>query len=254
MSYKVFFALMLTGLSCIAAEGSKIIRVLAWSERTEPVDIYPKGINGQIAAFLGTEVDLQVTVANLSDPEQGLSEAALAKTDVLLWFGHKQHGLVTDENVERVINHIHDRGMGFLPLHSAHYSKPFQRILKTIAFDRGKPLEGTPGKWAKTANNGAKETIHVLLPGHPIAKGVQDFVIPHTEVYWNPFIAPEPDKKILEGRYEKDLQDSNDGLLWAFGKGQMFYFRPGHETYPIFFQPEVQQVIRNAIRFLALRE
>jgi len=41
--------------------------------------------------------------------------------------------------------------------------------------------------------------------------------------------------------------------LWNFGKGKVFYFRPGHETFPIYFQPEVQQVLKNAVRFLAAR-
>ena len=254
MSSKLFFAFIFSLAAGVGAEGSKTVRVLAWSERTEPKDVYPQGINGQFAAFLGAEGDVKVTVANLSDPDQGLTEDVLAMTDVLIWFGHKQHALVTDENVERIMKHIRERGMGFLPIHSAHYAKPFQRIMKTIAFDRGKPLEGTPGKWAKVANSGARETIHIAAPGHPITKGVKDFEIPKTEVYWNPFIVPAPDLKILEGRYANDMQDGSDGLLWKFGKGKVFYFRPGHETYPIYFQPEVQQILKNAVRFLALAE
>lgn len=254
MRRKFLVAFIISAVAGCSAEGPKTIRVLAWSERTEPKDVYPQGINGQFAAFLGADGDVRVTVANLADPEQGLTEDALAKTDVLIWFGHQKHALVTDENVERVMKHIRERGMGFLPIHSAHYAKPFQRIMKTIAFDRGKPLEGTPGKWTKVANSGATETIHVAAPGHPIAKGVKDFEIPKTEVYWNPFIIPTPDVKILEGRYANDMQDGSDGLLWKFGKGKVFYFRPGHETYPIYFQPEVQQVLKNAVRYLALAE
>ena len=252
MRFNVIVPLLLSLGSGFCAEGSKPVRVLAWSERTEPKDVYPNGINGQFAAFLGGGSEVTVTVANLDDPDQGLSEEALAKTDVLIWFGHKNHALVTDENVERIMRHIRDRGMGFMPIHSAHYAKPFQRIMKTIAFDRGKPLEGTPGKWAKVQNSGASETIHVVAPNHPITKGVKDFVVPKTEVYWNPFIVPAPDAKILEGRYENDMQDGSDGLLWNFGKGKVFYFRPGHETYPIYFQPEVQQVLKNAVRYLAM--
>ena len=254
MCSKLYIVFFLSALAGLSAEGSRTVRVLAWSERTEPKDVYPQGINGQFASFLGAEGDVKVTVANLADPEQGLTEEALSKTDVLIWFGHKKHALVTDENVERIMKHIRERGMGFLPIHSAHYAKPFQRIMKTIAFDRGKPLEGTPGKWAKVANSGATETIHVAAPEHPIAKGVKDFEIAKTEVYWNPFIIPTPDVKILEGRYANDMQDGNDGLLWKFGKGKVFYFRPGHETYPIYFQPEVQRILKNAVRYLALAE
>lgn len=252
MSLQAALPFLLFATLALSAEGPKSVRVLAWSERSEPKEVYPNGINGQFAAFLSNEPDMQVTVANLQDAEQGLSEAVLLKTDVLIWFGHKNHALVTDESVERVMKHVRERGMGFLPIHSAHYAKPFQRIMKTIAFDRGQPLLTTPGKWAKVQNSGASETIHVAAPGHPIAKGVTDFVIPKTEVYWNPFIVPTPDVKILEGRYANDMQDGSDGLLWQFGKGQVFYFRPGHETYPIYFQAEVQQILKNAIRFLAL--
>ena len=64
------------------------ITVLAWSERTEPVDVYPDGINGQIQAFLKTDKDIAVKVAQLSDPDQGLSEEELAAADVVTWFGH----------------------------------------------------------------------------------------------------------------------------------------------------------------------
>jgi trehalose utilization protein len=56
---------------------------------------------------------------------------------------------------------------------------------------------------------------------------------------------------ILEGRYEGGAQDGQDGLLWFLGNGRIFYFRPGQETYPIFFQPEVRHVLRNAVRYLA---
>ena len=246
-----FLTLLIFTSLCFAAEGSNSIRVLAWSERTEPASVYPNGINGQFAAFLKEEKQIVVTTANLSDPEQGLSERVLASTDVLIWFGHKQHALVTDENVERIMKQVRERGMGFLPIHSAHYSKPFQRIMKTIAMDRGTPLTGTPGKWDHVKAAGDPETIHVLTPEHPIARGVKDFLIPQTETYWNPFIVPPPDVKILAGQYKGDFQDGSDGMLWKYGKGEVFYFRPGHETYPIYFQPEVQQILKNAIRYLA---
>ena len=102
MSLKIALPFLLFAVVPFAAEGPKPIRVLAWSERSEPKEVYPQGINGQFAAFLQSEADMQVTVANLQDAEQGLSELALAKTDVLIWFGHKNHALVTDESVERV--------------------------------------------------------------------------------------------------------------------------------------------------------
>ena len=39
------------------------------------------------------------------------------------------------------------------------------------------------------------------------------------------------------------------GCCYHRGMGKIFYFRPGHETYPIYFQPEVQQVIINGVNW-----
>ena len=70
-------------------------------------------------------------------------------------------------------------------------------------------------------------------------------------MYINPFNVPPPDLKVLEGVWAGGEQHGSDGMIWTVGKGRIFYFRPGHETYPIYFQPEVQQVIRNVVRWLA---
>jgi len=37
------------------------------------------------------------------------------------------------------------------------------------------------------------------------------------------------------------------GMTWHRGQGKIFYFRPGHETYPTFYNPNVLKIIRNAI-------
>jgi trehalose utilization protein len=245
-----FVWLLALSLPCVFAQAQDKIRVLAWSERSEPADVYPRGINGQFAEFLKSEKDIVVKTANITDPEQGLSEEALAAADVVIWFGHKMHARVTDENVDRVLRHIRTRGMGFMPIHSSHYSKPFQKLMVRIAEEKGVHLDDTPGKWAKVRNEGAAETIQVIAPRHPIAHGITEFTIPKTETYWNPFVVPPPDTKIFAGRSDNGMQDGSDGLLWRYGKGQVFYFRPGHETYPIYFQPEVQRVLKNAVRFL----
>jgi trehalose utilization protein len=246
----------LTAFSAAAGlpTGAKtVIRVTAWSERTEPVEIYPDGINGALVRMLAGEKGIMAKAANLADPGQGLTEEALGNTDVLISFGHKRHKVVSDENVDRILRRIEQGGMGYLPIHSSHYALAFQKIMTLLAERRGAPLEGTPGKWGKVRNEGKAELIHVLEPKHPIAKGITDFTIPRTEAYLNPFNVPPSDLKILEGRYEGGAQDGSDGLLWNFGKGKVFYFRPGHETYPIYFQAEVQQVLKNAVRFLAAR-
>ena len=245
------FSLLSVVLTPLPAGAARNVRVMVWSERTEPKEVYPDGINGLLAAVLNRDKGVHAIAANLSDEGQGLSEEALKETDVLISFGHKHHKLITDENVDRIVRHVEQRGMGYLPIHSSHYARAFQKIMQTIAERRGKPLEGTPGKWARVRNEAKPVLIHVLEPKHPIAKGVPDFTIPKTETYWNPFNVPAPDLKILEGRYEGDQQDGSDGLLWQFGKGKVFYLQAGHETYPTYFQAEVQQIIRNAVRFLS---
>lgn len=228
------------------------IRVLCWSERTEPASVYPNGINGALVEMLLRDPDVAAKYANLNDAEQGLSQAALDKTDVLIWFGHEKHADVTAEHVSRVVKRV-EAGMGFIALHSAHYSHPFQQMLLAIAAQKNTPLQGTPGSWGKVTDSGKPEHIHILDPKHPIAHGVKDFTIPRTETYFNPFNVPAPDAKILEGKYDGGEQDGNDGLLWTLGSGKVFYLRPGHETYPIYYQPPVQRMLRNAVHFLAGR-
>src|SRR5687768_9774909 len=62
----------------------KTVRVLLWSEQTEPRDVYPEGISGALAKYLNGQRGFTAKTAQLDDPEAGLSEAALAETDVLV--------------------------------------------------------------------------------------------------------------------------------------------------------------------------
>jgi trehalose utilization protein len=100
-------------------------------------------------------------------------------------------------------------------------------------------------------NDGKPSHVRTLLPGHPIAEGVPGrFDIPRTEMYDAPFHVPTPDAVVFEERWDAGEQFPA-GCVWNLGKGKVFYFRPGHETYPIFMQPEVQRVLENAVRWLA---
>jgi trehalose utilization protein len=216
-----------------------MVRVLAWSEMTEPADVYPKGINGALADYLNTCKGITATTAQIDDPDQGVSTAALAETDVVMWFGHKRHGDVTDETVARVVNAVKDRGAGYLALHSSHFAKPLKALLGTACSFRTYIHDGKPGR------------ILVTAPDHPIAKGVEDFVIPHEEWYGEPFEVPTPEAIVVGGVYNDDTELTRDGLVWTVGKGRVFYFRPGHETYPIFNMPPVRRIIENGVRWLA---
>ena len=220
-----------------------MIRVTVWNEfRHEKTDeavkaVYPRGIHQAIADFLGKEEDIAVTVATLDQPECGLTQQTVDATDVMLWWGHMAHGEVPDEIVERVKNAVH-AGMGLIVLHSGHHSKIFRALM------------GTPCSlgWRE---DGDFERVWVVDPSHPIARGLgRFFELPHVETYTEPFSIPEPEKLVLAGWYEGG-ELFRSGCCWQRGHGKIFYFHPGHETFPIYYDPTVQLVIKNAVRWAA---
>lgn len=227
----------------LAAAPRKTIRVLVWSERTEPVAIYPNGINGAIADALKKDKSLSVKTANLADPDLGVSDAVLDETDVLIWFGHQKHAQVTKEAIDRIVRHVKEKGMGYLPVHSSHFALPFKAVLNQIQETKD------VGAWKDYINDGKPTEIVVLGPRHPIAKGVKGFTIPKTERYDEPFQVPGPEAVVFGGTYA-DGRHARQGLCWTVGKGRVFYWRPGHEEYPIFFMPEVQKILKNAVHWL----
>ncbi len=216
------------------------LKVLNWSEVTEPKAVYPEGINGAVCAALKELGDVECRLADINMPEQGLSEDNLAWADVLTWFGHARHGDVEQVYVDRVVKHAKERGMGFVPLHSAHYSKPFQALMGTSCGLGGWREDDMP------------EYITIKAPDHPVAEGVSDFVIPKTEMYAEPFDIPEPDLVVFEGRWDKG-EWFRSGCCFTKGKARIFYFRPGHETLPIFFQPEIKRLLTNAVEWVGNR-
>ncbi len=217
------------------------IRALVWGENihehTNPAvgRIYPDGMHNVIAAALREDPGIEADTATLQEPEHGLSEARLERTDALVWWGHTAHGQVTDSVVERVQHRVWE-GMGLIVLHSGHFSKIFQRLM------------GTPCslKWREA---GERERIWVVNRTHLIAQGVGDSIdIPQTEMYGEPFTVPEPMETVFVTWYEGG-EVLRSGMTWRRGGGRIFYFAPGHETYPIYHQPEIRQVLRNAVRW-----
>jgi len=222
----------------------KKIRVTVWNEgrheKTHPAvaKVYPKGIHGQIAAALAKQGDFAVTTATLDqDEEHGLSEKLLAKTDVLTWWGHMAHSDVKDAIVDRVQKHVL-QGMGLIVLHSGHYSKIFRRLMGT----------GCGLKWREA---GEMERLWVVSPSHPIVRGLGQYIeLPHTEMYGELFDIPQPDELVFISWFEGgDVFRS--GCCWNRGSGKVFYFRPGHETFPIYYNKNVIQVLANACRWAA---
>jgi len=220
--------------------GKPSIRVLAWSEWSEPKKVYPKGIHGEIADYLNTASGITARTAQLSDPEQGLSEAALAECDVLVWFGHVNHNDVSDESVQRIVRRVREEAMGFVPLHSSHMSRPLAA------------LTGRSGRIAAWREEGEWQRIEVRDPYHPVALGVAEFVVPHDEMYSEPFDISEPDSVVFYSHFQGG-EEFRSGCAWTFGKGKVFYFQPGHETYPVFQQAEIRKVIANAVKWCGSR-
>jgi trehalose utilization protein len=219
------------------------VRVLIWNEhrheKTNPraAELYPQGMHETLAASLRKDERLVVQTATLDEPGHGLSDERLAETDVLVWWGHIAHGEVADEPVERVVKHVWN-GMGAVFLHSAHFSKPFKRLMGT----------GCDLKWREADE---REVLWVTRPGHPLVDGIEDrIVLPTEEMYGEHFDVPDPDELVMISSFAGG-EVCRSLMTWQRGAGRIVYFRPGHETYPTYHHPQVQQVIRNACRWSA---
>lgn len=218
------------------------IRVLVWSERTEPQGVYPSGINGVVADSLNKRDGIVAHTAQITDTEQGLGEDTLSKIDVLVWWGHGRHNDVTDGSVARVVRHLTARGMGFIPLHSSHHSRPFKALMGTSC---------DLGGWRE---DGRASHLYVADPKHPIASGMPQYVvIPQEEMYAEWFVIPPPDELVFLSSFLGGSEVFRSGCCWQRGAGRIFYFQPGHETYPVYFQEELQTIIANAVAWTAGR-
>ena len=219
----------------------KTINVTIWNEfrhektRVQAKELYPDGIHSFIKAFLSDCEDMNITLAALDDPDQGLPDEVLESTDVLLWWGHRYHNEVSDELTRKIQERVYLGKMGFIALHSAHLAKPFRAII------------GTSGNlsWGRTQ----KEIVWNMMPAHEIAAEIPDhFVIDSEELYSEPFYIPQPDALVFGGWFE-DGHIMRSGACFYRGVGKVFYFQPGHETCRAFYHPCVQQIIKNAIRW-----
>ncbi|BFT74538.1 ThuA domain-containing protein [Paenibacillus sp. P36] len=216
-------------------------RVLIWNEyRHEQINekvkaIYPKGIHHAIGEGLGS--GLEIGYATLEEDEHGLSEERLNETDVLIWWGHKAHREVTDEIVERVYKRVL-AGMGLIVLHSGHFSKIFKKLMGTTC----------NLKWREADE---KERLWVVAPGHPIAEGIGEYIeLEQEEMYGESFEIPTPDELIFVSWFEGG-EVFRSGCTYQRGQGKIFYFRPGHETYPTYYNEQIRTVIRNAVHWAA---
>jgi trehalose utilization protein len=223
------------------------MRVTVWGENVHErrdasvAAIYPEGMHETIAAglreLLGAEAEVQT--ATLDQPDQGLGPDVLASTDVLTWWGHAAHGQVSDELVARICARV-GGGMGLLALHSAHYSKVFRALMGTTCSLR----------WR---NDGRRELVWTVAPGHPIAEGVPEvFAIPRQEMYGEFFDIPPPEALVFISAFEGG-EVFRSGCCYTRGRGRVFYFSPGDQEYPVYHQPEVRRVLANAARWACPR-
>jgi trehalose utilization protein len=271
------------------------IRVLVWDEQQpEQKQGYGEKFLGEtLAAQLAKLPGLSVKTAKLDEADQGLSDAALDATDVLIFWCHRRVKDQDDARMEAVVKRVMEGKLGFIGLHSAHWAKPFVRLMqertKADAVKALPAAERATAKWAflndapyykgvgRAArvtpfvekgegnvykltlpacvfpvyrNDGMPSHVATLLPQHPIAAGLPaQWDIPRTEMYGEPFHVPTPDEVVFEEKWDKG-EHFRSGCVWQVGKGRVFYFRPGHETYGIFQQAETQRVVENAVRWM----
>jgi trehalose utilization protein len=219
------------------------MRVTVWGENVHEqrdpsvAAIYPDGMHETIAAGLRERLgdEAEVRTATLDQPEQGLSAEVLGSTDVLTWWGHAAHEQVSDELVARICARV-GGGMGLVALHSAHYSKVFRALMGTTCSLR----------WR---NDGRRELVWTVAPDHPVAEGVPEvFAIPRQEMYGEFFDVPPPETLVFISAFEGG-EVFRSGCCYTRGRGRVFYFSPGDQEYPVYHQPEVRQVLANAVRW-----
>jgi trehalose utilization protein len=197
--------------------------------------IYPDGMHAEIARALAerTRRPLAIRTATLDDPGHGLAGGVLDETDVLVWWGHRAHDELPDALAERIEARVH-AGMGFVALHSASRSKPFLRLMGTACSYR----------WREADD---RELIWVVAPGHAIARGLPPVIeLPHHEMYGEPFAIPEPDELVLVSWFSGG-EVFRSGCCWRRGAGRIAYLGAGHQEWPVFHQPEIRQLLANAV-------
>ena len=217
-----------------------MIRITVWNEYKHEREyenirkVYPEGIHGCIAGFLGKEEDLAVRTATFDMLEHGLTEDVLRETDVLIIWSHALQDEFSNEVAERVQRHVL-AGMGLIALHSAHYSKVMKMLLGT----------SMTLKW----RHGDSEKLWCTAPAHPIDKGVPEMIeLPVEEMYGEFFDIPKPDDVVFTGWFSGG-EVFRSGCTFSRGLGRIFYFQPGHEEYPIYYKPEIQKILVNAVHF-----
>jgi len=219
------------------------MKITVWNEfrheKTEEKvrEIYPEGIHGCIRDFLKANGFEDVRTATLDEPEHGLTQEVLDNTDVLFYWGHLYHGQVSDEVVDRIHKRVLE-GMGLIVLHSGHESKIFKKLM------------GTDSGGLRWRENDETEIMWNIMPSHPILQGIgANVIIPREETYGEYFHIPVPDELLMISWFSGG-EVFRSACTFKRGAGRIFYFKPGHETYPIYHMPEVQKILCNAANWV----
>lgn len=208
-------------------------RTRVWMERPAPASLYPDGIDGAITQALRARPECQVSVSRLTDDQAGLADAVLDQTDVLIWWGRLCHDDVPDARAQAIVDRVKAGRLGLIALHASFASKPFRLLM-------GMPCE--PKSWA---DKGQAEHVAISDPGHPIAQGLEPFVIPMASTFSEPFSVPQPEAVVLTSSWETG-EHFRSGMTWTIGQGRVVYLRPGDDQFPVLFHPAVRQVLTNA--------
>ncbi len=219
-----------------------MIRVTIWNEHSKQetpagvLAVYPGGMNEALADAFAGDNEIQVRLASLDDADMGLSDEIIDNTDVMLWWGHSRHEQVPDELASKVRDAV-VKGMGFIPLHSAHYSKPFRWLMGTSC----------DLKW----RDGVRERLWCCDPGHAIAQGIPEhFELEIEEMYGEFFNIPQPEHLVFIGWFAGG-EVFRSGCTFTRGLGKIFYFQPGHETNPTYHNENIKKILRNAVHWAA---
>ena len=237
--------------------------VLVWYENRplpEAVEAehqtYPEGIHGALATLFNAQDDMEARAATMADNGQGLDDETLAWADVLVYFGHKHWREIADDRVDAVQRRVLD-GMGLVLLHSSHASKLFSRLMGTrtqcLRWREGRFTSAQRAAGASApGSDGEWQRVWLVAPGHPIAEGLSGeyFLIPKDESYGEYFEIPQPEELVFLTTSEGG-EVLRSGCCWWRGMGKIFYFSSGHETFPVYHQPEVRRVLVNAVRWAA---
>ena len=221
-----------------------MIRVTIWDENLQEEneamkEVYPQGIRKVLADALSHDPELVLTAVHAGMPGFGLGDGLLEKTDVLIWWAHKTHKTLPDELAERIRQQVL-KGMGFIALHSAHLSKPFLALMGTSCTLKYRYVD--------------QARIFNTCPTHPIADGIPEvFDLEIEEMYGEYFDIPRPDDVVFTSWFAGG-NVFRGGCTWTRGRGKVFFFHVGHDTYPTYYNPYVQKIIENAVLWAAPRD